>query len=111
MMLFRRVLVLTAFSIPVVFCAPNPPSINSVENAEGGNLIIAPNTWLEVDGLNLSKAGDSRSWLPSDFVNGQMPTILDGVSVTVNGKNAFVYYISPTQVNILTPPDAMQGTV
>jgi uncharacterized protein (TIGR03437 family) len=40
-----------------------------------------------------------------------MPTKLDGVSATVNGKAAFVYYISPTQVNILTPPDAMQGPV
>jgi len=40
-----------------------------------------------------------------------MPDQLDGVSVTVNGKAAFVYYISPTQVNILTPPDAMLGPV
>jgi uncharacterized protein (TIGR03437 family) len=27
----------------------------------------------------------------------------------VNGKAAFVYYISPTQVNVLAPPDAMTG--
>ena len=47
----------------------------------------------------------------SDFVNNQMPTQLDHVSVTVNGKNAFVYYISPTQVNILTPPDMISGSV
>src|SRR5450759_2484418 len=40
-----------------------------------------------------------------------MPTQLDGVSVTVNGKAAYVYYISPSQVNVLTPPDAMQGAV
>jgi uncharacterized protein (TIGR03437 family) len=40
-----------------------------------------------------------------------MPAQLDGVSVTVNGKSAFVYYISPTQVNILTPPDAIAGPV
>src|SRR5690348_2646739 len=38
-----------------------------------------------------------------------MPTQLDGVSVTVNGKPAFVYYISPGQLNILTPPDAISG--
>jgi uncharacterized protein (TIGR03437 family) len=29
----------------------------------------------------------------------------------VNGKSAFVYYISPTQVNVLTPPDALTGPV
>jgi uncharacterized protein (TIGR03437 family) len=40
-----------------------------------------------------------------------MPTALSGVSATVNGKSAFVYYISPTQVNIITPPDAMSGPV
>ena len=28
---------------------------------------------------------------------------LDGVSVTVNGKPAFVYYISPKQIDVLTP--------
>ena len=38
-----------------------------------------------------------------------MPTKLDAVSATVNGKPAFVYYISPLQVNILTPPDALSG--
>ena len=38
-----------------------------------------------------------------------MPTQLDNVSATVNGKPAFVYYISPLQVNILTPPDALSG--
>ena len=39
-----------------------------------------------------------------------MPTKLDNVSATVNGKPAFVYFISPLQVNILTPPDALSGT-
>jgi uncharacterized protein (TIGR03437 family) len=29
----------------------------------------------------------------------------------VNGRNAYVYYISPAQINILTPPDAMSGPV
>ena len=36
---------------------------------------------------------------------------LDGVSVTVNGKPAYIYYISPTKVNILTPPGAMPESV
>jgi uncharacterized protein (TIGR03437 family) len=58
-----------------------------------------------------AEAGRTRIWAGPDFVNNQLPTQLDGVSVTVNGKPAFVYYISPTQVNILTPPDAISGTV
>lgn len=34
-----------------------------------------------------------------------MPTALDHVSATVNGVGAFIYYISPTQINVLTPPN------
>lgn len=87
------------------------PLITAVENAFGGSWTIAANTWLAVKGSLLSAAGDSRIWLGSDFVNNQMPTELDGVSVTMNSEKAFVYFISPGQLNILTPPDLMPGTV
>jgi uncharacterized protein (TIGR03437 family) len=87
------------------------PVITLVANAEGEVPTIAPNTWVEIKGTNLAPAGDTRIWLGSDFFASLMPNQLDGVSVTVNGKNAFVYYISPTQVNILTPPDPMLGPV
>jgi uncharacterized protein (TIGR03437 family) len=87
------------------------PVISLVSNAFGGSQTLAPNTWVQVKGVNLAPAGDTRIWAGGDFINNQLPTQLDGVSVTVNGKPAFVYYISPTQVNILTPPDAISGTV
>jgi uncharacterized protein (TIGR03437 family) len=90
---------------PVVW-AQNSPVITLVANAEGGQVAIAPNTWVEVLGLNLAPSGDTRVWQAWDFVNGQVPAKLDGVSVTVNGKSAYLYYISPTQINVLTPPDA-----
>jgi uncharacterized protein (TIGR03437 family) len=88
-----------------------PASISLVANAEGESPTIAPNTWVEIKGSGLSLTGHTRIWQGSDFVNDQMPTQLDGVSATVNGKNAFVWYISSGQVNILTPPDAMSGAV
>lgn len=88
-----------------------PPVVSLVANAEGESPTIAPNTWVEVKGGGFALAGGSRIWKGSDFVNSQMPTQLDGIGVTVNGKNAFVWYISPGQINILTPPDAMQGPV
>jgi uncharacterized protein (TIGR03437 family) len=95
--------------------ATNPaflaPAISLVANAEGLSSTIAPNTWVQISGSNLAPAGDSRTWQGSDFVNNQMPVQLDGVSVTVNGISAYVYYISSTQVNILTPPDALSGPV
>jgi uncharacterized protein (TIGR03437 family) len=87
------------------------PRISEVVNAEGESPTIAPNTWVAIRGVDLGPAGDVRTWLASDFVGTQMPTRLDGVSVTVNGKSAWVEYISPTQVNILTPVDPMSGPV
>jgi uncharacterized protein (TIGR03437 family) len=95
-----------------------PPAITKVANAEGESPTIAPNTWVEVKGSNLAPAGVSSPacapgycWQSSDFVNNQLPTTLQGVSVTLNGENAFVYYISPGQINILTPPDLKPGPV
>jgi uncharacterized protein (TIGR03437 family) len=85
------------------------PEVFEVANAESESPVIAPNTWVEIKGVNL--APDSRIWKTSDFVNGQLPTELDGVSVSVGGKLAYVYYISSTQINILTPPNTLPGTV
>ena len=102
-------------SSPVAL-APDPlttpaPVITLVANAEGGVATISPNSWVEIKGSNLAPSGDTRIWQTPDFANNQLPTNLDGVSVTVNGVPAYVYYISPTQVNILTPPNAISGSV
>jgi uncharacterized protein (TIGR03437 family) len=87
------------------------PLINNVLNAEGGGQAIAPNSWVAIYGTNLAPPGHSRAWTVDDFHDNQLPVQLDGISVEVHGKSAFVYYIRPSQVNILTPPDPMQGTV
>ena len=116
MMIFRGML-LAILSVSPAFAAQSPV-VASVENAEGGVPIIAPNEWVAVRGSNLAPANVTSPgcspgycWQPSDFANNQLPQQLHGVSVTVNGKAAFLYYISATQINILTPPDAMQGAV
>ena len=100
-----------AYSALAAVTSAAAPVLTLVANAEGDVPVIAPNTWVEIKGANLAPAGVSRIWQSSDFFGNQMPVQLDGVSATVNGKNAFIYYISPAQVNILTPPDAIQGTV
>ena len=61
--------------------------------------------------INVQVCAPGYCWQASDFVGNQMPTQLDHVSATVNGKNAYVYYISPAQINVLTPPDPMNGPV
>ncbi|HXK00886.1 MAG TPA: TIGR03118 family protein [Verrucomicrobiae bacterium] len=70
---------------------------------------IAQNTYISIYGANLSPV--TRMWATSDFNGNKLPTALTGVSVTVNGKPAYVYYVSPKQVNVLTPADTATGPV
>jgi uncharacterized protein (TIGR03437 family) len=80
------------------------PSIASVVNGASFLPGIAPGTWITIRGSNLSTT--TRSWTDADFSGSNLPTQLDGVSVTINGKPAYVYFISPTQLNVLSPDDA-----
>jgi uncharacterized protein (TIGR03437 family) len=84
------------------------PVATAVVNTAGHNPIIAPNTWIEVHGSNLAPI--TMDWSAWDFSNG-LPMALAGVSVTVNNKSAVVSYISPAQINVLTPLDAATGPV
>jgi uncharacterized protein (TIGR03118 family) len=79
---------------------------NGVANAAAGTT-IAPNTWVSIKGANV--ASTTRMWDAGDFVNGALPTVIDGVSATVNGEGVYVYYVSPTQLNVLIPADATPG--
>jgi uncharacterized protein (TIGR03437 family) len=84
-------------------------TITGVANAASGTAGIAPNTYVTVKGNNLAPSGISRIWQASDFLNNRLPTVLDGVSVTVNGIAAYIYFISPTQINVLTAPDSISS--
>ena len=103
----KNAMVADSYTIPAHSATAVAPAITRIADAAGQTIGIAPNMWVEIDGSGLSTT--TRTWQPSDFVNKQLPTQLDNVSVTVNGKAAYVYYISPTQINILTPPDALAG--
>jgi uncharacterized protein (TIGR03437 family) len=61
---------------------------------------IAPNSWITIFGTNLSSITDA--WT-SAVVDGTLPTSLDGVKVSVGGEPAYIYSISPTQINALAP--------
>jgi uncharacterized protein (TIGR03118 family) len=85
------------------------PSVTSVSNAASGAATIASNAYISIFGADLAPI--TRNWTASDFSGTSLPTSLDGVSVTVNGKPSFVYYISPKQIDVLTPVDTTTGTV
>jgi trimeric autotransporter adhesin len=102
--------------------APLPQIISA--GVAAGPPVIAQNAWITIKGANLvptnaPSAGEYWSNAPS-FSTGQMPTELDGVSVTVNGNPAYVWWFcsavtSPVcpndQINVLTPLDSTTGNV
>jgi uncharacterized protein (TIGR03437 family) len=81
----------------------------SIGGAAGANAGIAENTWLSIYGTDL--APTTRSWQTPDFVGGKLPTSLNGVTVTLNGTPAYVYYISPKQIDVLAPAGLQPGPV
>jgi uncharacterized protein (TIGR03118 family) len=72
--------------------------ITNAAQAAGG---IAPNTIVTIKGPNL--AATKRSISSPDFVNNRFPTSVDGVTVTINGQPGFITYLSPVQINFVTP--------
>jgi len=88
------------------------PAVSSsgIVNSWSAQQGVATNTWISIFGTSLS--GTTRDWTGStEFAQGKLPTSLDGVSVTVGGKSAPVYYVSPTQVNALVPSDDATGSM
>jgi uncharacterized protein (TIGR03437 family) len=81
----------------------SPPAISAAAGVVNGASFapgIAPNSWITIRGTNLSPT--TTNWDRS-IVDGQLPTSLDGVSVTVGGRPAYINYISPVQINALAP--------
>ncbi len=97
---------------PAAACTlSSKPAITTINSATdfGGWSNFASGSYLEIKGSNL--APDSRTWLSSDFSGNNAPTSLDGVTVSINNKSAYVYYISPTQIDVQAPDDSTTGNV
>ena len=70
---------------------------------------IVSGSWVTIKGANLGTA--TRIWRANDFNGTALPLESDRVSVTINGKPAAVYYVSPDQLNIQAPEDTATGSV
>ena len=81
---------------------------NGVANGADPKGAIAPNTWISITGPNLAET--TRTQNAGDIANGNLPVEMDGVSVTVNGGPAYMYSVSPTQLNVLTSANLATGT-
>jgi len=89
-----------------------PVSITEARGAEGwgDTTAFSSGSWLQIKGTNFSNSG-LQIWQGSDFNGNTAPTSLGGVSVFVNGKSAFVNFISPGQINVQAPDDPAVGPV
>jgi len=65
--------------------------------------VIQSGEWVSIYGTNL--ASETAMW------NNDFPTSLAGTSVTIDGKPAYLLFVSPTQINLQVPNDAATGSV
>ena len=96
-----------------LLAADTPPaSITEARGAEGwgDTTAFSSGSWLQIKGTNFTNV-TFQQWLSQDFNGNTAPTTLGGVSVFVNGKNAFVNFISTGQVNVQAPDDPAVGPV
>jgi uncharacterized protein (TIGR03437 family) len=83
------------------------PVISGVVNGASFQPGIVANSWVTIQGAGLATKTDDWS---NSIVNGTLPTSLDGVSVSMGGKAAYIYFVSPGQLNVLAP-DVPAGPV
>jgi uncharacterized protein (TIGR03437 family) len=90
--------------VPVVFVVGGSPaiSIGGVTNAASFQQNFSPGMLMSVFGTQLASTTQSASSLP-------LPLMMAGVSATVNGVSAPLYYVSPGLLNIQIPYETGAG--
>jgi uncharacterized protein (TIGR03437 family) len=69
--------------------------------------VVAPNSWAVAFGTAMASSTADATLSAA----GQWPTTLAGVTVTVDGQPAELYYVSPKQINFLVPGVTDFGSV
>jgi uncharacterized protein (TIGR03437 family) len=108
----------TAMQIPVqltvtAVAVDERPAVNQngVREAAGGAIAISPGSWASIYGSRLAPdTPQGRTWTNSEIVNNRLPATLDGVSVTIGGRPASMYFVSSDQLNVQVPSDAPLGS-
>ncbi len=92
----NRVRLLTPGTPPAISAGGVVPVFSAVP-------VIQPGSWVSIYGSDL--AGGRAIW------KGDFPMSLGGTSVTIDGKPAFLWFVSPWQINLQVPDDTATGTV
>lgn len=98
-------LYVTAYFVGPPSTTSGGPAINSggVVPLDSAATTIQPGSWVSVYGSSLAAA--ATTW------NADFPTSLGGTTVTVNGKLAYLLYVSPGLIDMQAPDDTMRGQV
>ena len=105
----------TSETFQLVLTSPSSavgPTINAV--VTGGSFVpgIQAGSWVSIFGWGLANVADPGvNALNVGIANGFLTTAVKGVSVTINGKNAYVAFVSKEQINVQAPDDTAQGPV
>jgi uncharacterized protein (TIGR03437 family) len=88
-----------------LLASPAAPTIlrGGVVPIYSSSTTIQPGEWVSIFGTNLASA--PTTW------NGNFPITLGGTSVTIDGISAYLWYVSPTQINLQAPDNTNTGKV
>jgi uncharacterized protein (TIGR03437 family) len=90
-------------------CGSSPPPVgpsitsNGIVPVFSTSGTVESGEWVSIYGSNL--ATTNATW------NGDFPITLGETSVTIDGKPAYLWFASPTQINLQVPNDNATGTV
>jgi len=102
----RYSVILLTFLIAPPFCVPGlAQSTFTVVNGASYGAAIAPDGWATIFGTNLALV-TALAELDS---NGQLPTELGAIRVEINGVAAPLYFVSPSQINLVVPAGLSPG--
>ncbi len=95
---------------PAQTTATGPAAVSAPSIASGGvvpiyssSTTIQPGEWITIYGANLAAA--PVTW------SGDFPATLGGTTVTIDGKSTYIWFVSPTQINLQAPDDSTLGPV
>jgi uncharacterized protein (TIGR03437 family) len=98
------------FGLPLLAQSSTAPSYSAasiVNSATNTAAALAPNTIATIYGVNLAYGTSGLS--SSESPIGYLPQELADVRVIVGGQIAFLYYVSPQQINFLIPDNLRPG--
>jgi uncharacterized protein (TIGR03437 family) len=103
---------IAALALAAALCAQdsNAPNYTAAGIVNGASFAtgLAPNTIVSIFGTNLS--WDTQVVTASEMSGDVMPTSLGNVEVYFEGWPAYLYFVSPLQINFLVPSSLLPGT-